>query len=221
MAIIKKGILGGFSNKVGNVVGSSWKGISTMRSLPASYNDANSDAQKKQRTAFSYYSEMGSELLTSFIRPVLDPQAKRMSGYNLFVKQNLDAVANGKINFEEDLPIFSTGRLCEAYLLSAELDQDSSVLSLAWESNVDCTLGEESDSIYAFVFGIGNKVVWAGKVGSRGRPVSGAPGLYQGLQEISCPNFATEDLYYAIVCAYSPRLKEGSNQSKPKTISTT
>lgn len=221
MAIIKKGILGGFSNKVGNVVGSSWKGISTMRSLPASYNDANSDAQQKQRTAFSYYSEMGSEILTSFIRPVLDPQAKRMSGYNLFVKQNLDAVANGKINFEEDLPIFSTGRLCEAYLTSAELDTESSVLSLGWESSLNCALGEGSDSIYAFVFGLGNKIVWAGKVGTRGRELPGAPGVYQGLEEISCPNFATEDLYYAVVCAYSPRLKESSNQSKPKSISTT
>lgn len=221
MAIIKKGILGGFSNKVGNVVGSSWKGISTMRSLPASYNDANSEAQQKQRTAFSFYSEMGSELLTSFIRPVLDPQAKRMSGYNLFVKQNLDAVANGNVNFEESTPIFSTGRLCEVYLLSAELDQESSVLSLEFESNINCALGEEGDSIYAFVFGATNKVVWAGKVGTRGRAVPGAPGLFQGLEEISCPNFATEAISYAVVCAYSPRLKEGSNQSKPKVVSIT
>ena len=221
MAIIKKGILGGFSNKVGNVVGSSWKGISTMRSLPESYNDANSEAQQKQRTAFSHYSEMGSELLTSFIRPVLDPQAKRMSGYNLFVKQNLDAVAKGDIVFDENPPIFSVGRLCEVYLLSAEHDQDSGVLSLEWESNVNCTLGEETDSIFAFVFGIGNKVVWAGKVGTRGRAVQGSPGLYQGLEEISCPGFAAEALSYAVVCAYSPRLKEGSNQSKPKAISIT
>lgn len=219
MAIIKKGILGGFSNKVGNVVGSSWKGISTMRSLPASYNDANSESQQKQRTAFSYYSEIGSELLTSFIRPVLDPQAKRMSGYNLFVKQNLDAVSRGEIVFDEDPPIFSTGRLCDTYLTAAELDQGSSVLSLEWESNVNCALGEETDSIYAFLFGAGNKVVWAGKVGTRGRAVQGAPGLYQGMEEITCPRFATEDLYYAVVCAYSPRLKEGSNQSKAKAIS--
>ena len=221
MAIIKKGILGGFSNKVGNVVGSSWKGISTMRSLPASYNDANSESQQKQRTAFSYYSELGSELLTSFIRPVLDPQAKRMSGYNLFVKQNLDAVANGSIDFKEDPPIFSTGRLCEVYLTSVGLDQESFVLSLEWESSINCALGEESDNIYAFVFGRGNKVVWAGKVGTRGRAVAGAPGLYRGIEEISCPNFATQDLVDVVVCAYSPRMKEGSNQSEPKTVSIT
>ena len=31
MGTIKQGILGGFSGKVGTVVGSSWKGISYMR----------------------------------------------------------------------------------------------------------------------------------------------------------------------------------------------
>jgi hypothetical protein len=34
MARIKKGILGGFSGKVGTVVGASWKGVDYMRSLP-------------------------------------------------------------------------------------------------------------------------------------------------------------------------------------------
>ena len=32
MGTIKQGILGGFSGKVGSVVGASWKGISYMRS---------------------------------------------------------------------------------------------------------------------------------------------------------------------------------------------
>jgi hypothetical protein len=34
MGIIKQGILGGFSGKVGNVVGGTWKGIDYMRVLP-------------------------------------------------------------------------------------------------------------------------------------------------------------------------------------------
>lgn len=36
MGTIKQGILGGFSGKVGNVVGASWKGIDYIRSLPSS-----------------------------------------------------------------------------------------------------------------------------------------------------------------------------------------
>jgi len=218
MAIIKKGILGGFSNKVGNVVGSSWKGISTMRSLPESYNDANSESQQKQRTAFSFYSEMGSELLTSFIRPVLDPQAKRMSGYNLFVKQNLDAVASGKLIPDEDAPILSKGRLCTAYITALELDTASGVLSIEWESNMNCAFGDKTDSVYAVIFADGNRVVWAGKIGDRGREASGAPGLFQGLEEISCPQLLSGDARYGVVVAYSSRLRESSNQSEPKAI---
>lgn len=34
MAIIKKGILGGFSGKIGSVIGASWRGIDYMRALP-------------------------------------------------------------------------------------------------------------------------------------------------------------------------------------------
>ena len=36
MGVIKQGILGGFQNKVGAVIGSNWKGIATMRSRPIS-----------------------------------------------------------------------------------------------------------------------------------------------------------------------------------------
>jgi len=34
MGTIKKGILGGFSGKVGTVIGGVWKGIEYMRSIP-------------------------------------------------------------------------------------------------------------------------------------------------------------------------------------------
>lgn len=36
MGTIKQGILGGFSGKVGNIVGASWRGIDYIRSMPAS-----------------------------------------------------------------------------------------------------------------------------------------------------------------------------------------
>ena len=36
MGTIKKGILGGFSGKVGTVIGAAWKGIDYMRSVSTS-----------------------------------------------------------------------------------------------------------------------------------------------------------------------------------------
>ncbi|MDK2788577.1 MAG: hypothetical protein PWP07_1822, partial [Epulopiscium sp.] len=35
MARIKKGILGGVSGRLGNVIGGSWKGVDYLRSLPS------------------------------------------------------------------------------------------------------------------------------------------------------------------------------------------
>jgi hypothetical protein len=53
MGTIKKGILGGFSGKVGTVVGASWKGIAYMRSLPQKVRNPRTDAQMSQRTKFA------------------------------------------------------------------------------------------------------------------------------------------------------------------------
>ena len=53
MGKIKKGILGGFSGKVGNVVGTSWNSISCMRSLAGSYHDPKTEKQVCQRGKFA------------------------------------------------------------------------------------------------------------------------------------------------------------------------
>ena len=61
MAIIKQGILGGFSGKIGNVVGGSWKGINYMRVLTKPSNP-NSEKQVNQRTKFT--------TALSFLQPI-------------------------------------------------------------------------------------------------------------------------------------------------------
>ncbi len=50
------GILGGFNGKIGNIVGSTWKGISYMRAVPGSRNKKVSDKQIIQRAKFMYAS---------------------------------------------------------------------------------------------------------------------------------------------------------------------
>lgn len=49
MAKIDEGILGPFSGKVGDVIGSSWHGIPYIKSRPAVFHDAKSPAQLAQR----------------------------------------------------------------------------------------------------------------------------------------------------------------------------
>lgn len=103
MAIIKRGILGGFSNKIGNVVGTSWKGISVMRSLPQSVHNPKTQAQEEQRTNFAVASKLGSQLLDSIIKPFWDKKAIRMSGYNLWVQTNINRWLKTGIGYNEDV----------------------------------------------------------------------------------------------------------------------
>lgn len=62
MGAIKQGILGGFSGKVGTVVGSSWMGISYMKALSPNVKDARSPKQLAQREKFA--------LANAFIKPI-------------------------------------------------------------------------------------------------------------------------------------------------------
>lgn len=91
MAKIKQGILGGFSGKVANVVGTSWKGRAVMKSQPLSVANPRTTAQTAQRAKFSKISELASQVLTQFVQPVENPISGNISGYNLFCKDNKGA----------------------------------------------------------------------------------------------------------------------------------
>lgn len=62
MGTIKQGILGGFSGKVGTVVGGSWKGISYMRVLAQNVKNPRTDAQMNPRSNFA--------LAMAFLKPI-------------------------------------------------------------------------------------------------------------------------------------------------------
>src|SRR5574344_99440 len=62
MGTIKQGILGGFSGKVGTVVGGSWKGISYMRGRAQNVKNPRTEAQMEQRSKFA--------LTLGFLKPI-------------------------------------------------------------------------------------------------------------------------------------------------------
>lgn len=64
MATFEKGILGGFSGKVGNVVGSRWRGKNVMRSLPQRGNYTPTEKQEEQREKF--------KTVINFLSPIMD-----------------------------------------------------------------------------------------------------------------------------------------------------
>lgn len=210
MAIIKKGILGGFSNKVGNVVGSTWKGINTMRSLPAQYNDANSVAQQANRNTFKYFAGFGSQLLTGIIRPLWDWQAKRMSGYNLFIKRNIDYRNANEAEWSIEDLIISQGRLCQAEGINSAVNLENN-LQLNILSDLQCSIGEASDEIFVAIFDQDEKLLYAGMVGDRGELQADGKHLLRA--EITCPQIKGYPELNVYVAARNSRLKEVSNNT--------
>ena len=52
MGKIKQGAFGGFTGKVGNLVGCTWKGIPYMRTRPANMTNPRTEKQQGQRSKF-------------------------------------------------------------------------------------------------------------------------------------------------------------------------
>lgn len=91
MGIIKQGILGGFSGKVANVVGTSWKGIAVVKSQPLSVANPKTAAQVAQRTKLAACVKTLQPILSEVIKPLNDRFAGQMSGYNYALQKSINA----------------------------------------------------------------------------------------------------------------------------------
>lgn len=146
MGIIKRGILGGVSNKIGNVVGSSWKGIATLRTLPLSVANPRTLAQRNNRDTFSVMSKLGSEVLTTVCQPLWNRDSKQMSGFNAYVMYNKKAFDADPVEWLLN-PIMSKGSL-SANLFNASLSADKGSINCMLMSGVQNPQDSDDDIAY-------------------------------------------------------------------------
>jgi len=152
MGTIKKGVLGGFSGKVGTVVGSSWKGIDYIRSLPASVKNPRTEGQVTQRTKFS--------MVMEFLRPIIPylnvgfkPYANKMSAYNAAMSYNVNNAVMGSFpDIAIDYPnvLVSKGSLLGAENASATVADGS--ISFTWTDNSGVNDAKETDLAMPLAF---------------------------------------------------------------------
>lgn len=150
MGIIKRGILGGFSNKVANVVGSSWKGINTMRALPLSVANPRTAAQVSNRNSFTYFSKLGSDVLSTIVQPLLNRDAKYMSGYNKFIKLNKLAYDLGGLDGWAQNPVISDGVLSST-ITSASIAGGETSISITAPTTLANAKDSATDKMFACV----------------------------------------------------------------------
>ena len=142
MATLRKGILGGFSGKVGGVVGSTWKGKQVLRSLPAPRKTGPSPAQLEQQARFT--------LLVSFIRPVtpilnkaFEKSNLNMSAFNKALSNNQDAVTGNYPDFKID---YTKVILCKGYIRNGD------VIELVAGSEGKLILSVNKSSLYSITW---------------------------------------------------------------------
>lgn len=152
MGKIKQGILGGFSGKVGPVIGSSWKGKAIIKAAPLSFNDRNSQAQQQQRMKFAIVGKFVTAIL-GFVNEGFRKQAIGMTAPNAAVAANLDDAISGtwpnyEINYSKVL--VSSGSVDLPYSPSATAD--GTTLSLTWADNsgMGNALADDKVMILAF-----------------------------------------------------------------------
>ena len=134
-AVIQRGILGGFKNKIGNVVGSSWKGIATMRALPLSVANPKTAGQVTQRSYFTQATQLGSMVLVSIIKSMWDRFAQKQSGFNAFVSTNVKIIrANG--GFAGANLVFSKGVVTPVLQQPAIYDISQGTLTVPFLPNL-------------------------------------------------------------------------------------
>ena len=147
MGVIKQGILGGFQNKVGAVIGSNWKGIATMRSRPISVANPRTGKQVAVRSEFSTLVKMASTLNATLIRPYWSRFAQKKTGANAFISANYGKMA-GNVDRIPDRMILSQGKLDGLAELTCNLEASDYVL--AWDETGFGVYGAATDKVSVF-----------------------------------------------------------------------
>lgn len=153
MATFKQGIHGKFSGRVGNIVGSSWKGKGVMRIMPASVSNPKTGKQLNQRSRFG----MAVKLVHAhgeLVRTGFRPWAIGMSAHNAAVSYNLAHAFTGEypdVSIDFSRVLISKGDLASVRNLTAA-STSPDLLTLNWDDNSAQSGARGTDRLMASLF---------------------------------------------------------------------
>lgn len=166
MGIIKQGILGGFSGKVGSVVGTSWKGRAVMKALPLSVANPQTFEQTENRTQFKGVVQFASIINASMIIPLMNRFAGNVSGNNKFVSLNKNYFDADGLD-DSELLNFGTGKLGDTPITVFERNAGFQSFNFQWSNVLDNPYKANIDKAYVMVVdGVTKKPVAYGDYGN-------------------------------------------------------
>lgn len=152
MGEIKQGILGGFSGKVGTVIGSTWKDVSYMRAMAISVSNPRTPKQQTQRGKFAMSLNF-LRSITPYVREGYKTYALKCTPFNAAMSYNLRYAISGSapdlaINYEHAL--VARGSLMPVFNASAFVADGK--LTLTWKDNSKMGDAEADDMAMPLVY---------------------------------------------------------------------
>jgi len=196
MATIKQGILGGFSGKIGNIVGSSWKGVAVMKAQPLSVANPKTAAQVENRTTFSTGVAFAKSINAEIIKPLWDRFATRMSGFNMFMQLNY-------VKFKAGSDLAGKVKLGQGVMASTPMTSVSAPAShlevnFTWTNDNGEGYKLSDDEVYA--------AVWNSAMEVLGFSAASATRASETL-DVSCSKLTAGETVYTGICF---RRKDGT-----------
>jgi hypothetical protein len=153
MGTFSKGLFGAFRGKVGNMVGSTWKGIEVVKSKPARRKGKFTADQLQQQAKFALMVRF-LQPLTPLLDQAYNSGAVQMSGFNKALSFNiLNAVTGEYPAFKVDYQrvILGQGKLSNADSPKAA-STAAGKLSVAWADNTGSGSAQASDTAFVAVY---------------------------------------------------------------------
>jgi hypothetical protein len=155
MGKLRNGILGSITGKVSGVVGSTWKGINTLRAYAIPSNPK-SAAQVTQRGLFGFVVNICSMLLIDVVQPYWDPFASKISGFNAMVKHNLLRVTSSSDYSNIQV---ANGNLESAAITAFTYDTSDGDCSITYD-DTPMGNGADDDNVCVVIVDAENNVVF-------------------------------------------------------------
>ena len=153
MATFNKGILGGFNGKLGTVVGTSWKGISIMRSQGNRKSGKYSDAQLTQQMRFGLMIKFIGKF-TDLLNLTFKDLAKGVTAPNAALSYNIrNGIAGTYPNYSLAYPqlLLSRGNHLNAEAPTAKAGA-AGIVNFNWTDNTGVGTAKEDDKAILMVY---------------------------------------------------------------------
>jgi len=147
MGHIRKGILGGFSGKVGTVVGASWKRTMYMRSLPKNINNPQTLGQRTQRAKFALVINL-LRPLTAVLRVGWKRYATHQSAFNAATAHTLaNAIVGTFPNLQIDYAKVMISKGSLTALETPAISSSGGNLTVSWDNNSGIGNAQATDKL--------------------------------------------------------------------------